>query len=474
MENGNRLNLPEGIAAHNPFVKHPPCNHSVLFYKDPEYLLNAIANFVAGALRSGDPAIVIGTPEHRDGVVQRLYRKGLDIGEYAKSESYLEVDAESALPEFLVNGEPDPERFLALLDDLLERVRKNPNGRRRVAVFGEMVALLWSAGRENAAIRLEELWNEACGTRSVALLCAYPFGLFPGINDEMRFRKICGVHSSVVPGEDYSLLSNTDQRLRNIALLQQRLFALESESKSGGEGGPRSELVEEESLRQFSSLVLRRQEEERHKVGEDLLDNLGQYLSVLCMNLDSVRLSVVGREGDSGVELEKCLHLVKESIKEVRSISYLLYPPLLDEGGLGSAVPWFLNEFTKQSGIRTRLSISPDFRRLSNETSVAIFRVLQEALSNVQRHSGSATAEVELLTRGNSIALVVRDAGRGLPGELIGKNHRRLAHLGMGIRGMNERVRYLGGRLEIASSGSGVTITATVPAPFCTSEAASA
>jgi signal transduction histidine kinase len=473
MENGYRLNCRDGIAPLDPFAKHGRCDHSVVFYKDSDYLLNATADFVARALSTGDPAIVIGTEEHRDGVVERLYRKGLDVGEYWQCGSYLEVDAASALPEFMVDDQPDPERFLALLDELLERARKNTSAERRVAIFGEMVALLWREGKQNAAICLEELWNAAARTHLFSLLCAYPFDLFPGVKDEASFRRVCATHTSVVPGEDGSLPSSTNQHLRSLARLQTRFMAIESESSSGGVEDSQGELLEEESLRRFSSLVLRRQEEERRRVGEDLLDNLGQYLSVLGMNLASLRLSPGERE-DNQEEFGKCLDLVEESIREVRAISYLLYPPLLDEVGLRSAIPWYLNEFTKQSGIRTRLSISPDFRRLSNEASVAIFRVLQEALTNVQRHSGSATAEVQLTAGENSVVLVVRDAGKGFPRELLSKNHGRLARLGMGIRAMNERMRCLGGGLEIASSGNGVTITATIPVALYSTVAASA
>lgn len=467
MEFGPRHERTADVVPLDAAAKKGQCEHAVLFYKDAGYLIEEVAKFIGEALRSGDPAIVVGTEEHRDGLAEMLCRRGLDVVAHTQAGRYVEVDAGSALLEFMVDGAADPERFQALVDDLFERVENMRRRGRPVAVFGEMVALLWRAGKKEAAIGLEELWNTAFHRHAFSLLCAYPFDLFPGIQDEASFRRICDCHASIRPGEGYAHLAGAEERLREIAALQQRSVALETANASPDTADPSHGPEEEESLRRFSSSIIRRQEEERRHVGEDLLEILGQYLSVLNMKLDSMRPSLQAREGAAEEEFETCLHLVDESIKEVRALSYLLYPPLLEEAGLSSAIPWFLSEFTKRSGIRTELFISPGFRRLSNDADVALFRILQEALSNVQRHSGSATAEVHLRANGDSVALVVRDAGKGLPAELLHPNHSGLARTGMGIRSMTERTRILGGRFEMASSEKGVTITATIPVPFC-------
>jgi signal transduction histidine kinase len=444
------------------------------FTKDTAYLIEQLSEFIGGALRAGDPAIVIGTAKHRDGLAESLCRQGLDVGAYTRAGSYVEMDAGSALLEFMMDGAPDPERFYALVDDLFERVEKKLRRGRPVAVFGEMVALLWKAGEREAAIGLEDLWNTAATRHALSLLCAYPFDLFPEIQDEVSFGRICDCHDAIRPGEDYAQLAGAGERLREVAAAQQRSFALETLRAFRNSEDPSPKQSEEESLRRFSLSILRGQEEERRRVGEELLEILGQYLSVLNMKLDAMRPSAQGRENAAEEEFETCVHLVDESIKEVRTLSYLLYPPLLEEAGLSLAIPWYLSEFTKRSGIKTELFISPGFRRLSNDADVALFRILQEALSNVQRHSGSATAEVRLLANVDSVALVVGDAGKGLPAEVLHPNQGGLVQMGMGIRSMTERARILGGRLEMASSGKGVTITATIPVPFCGAAAASA
>jgi PAS domain S-box-containing protein len=228
----------------------------------------------------------------------------------------------------------------------------------------------------------------------------------------------------------------------------------------------------ESSLRRLSVHLLRTQDEERRRIGRDLHDSLGQYLSVLMMKLDSMRSSWK-RSSESCIdaELAECANLVEESIKEVRTISYLLYPPMLEEVGLSSAVPWYVDGFTKRSGIITSFQISPDFPRLSRESELALFRVLQEALANVHRHSGSTTAHVQLLIKNDSVILIVSDTGKGITSETRGQvDQSWVSAMGVGLRGMNERMKELGGNLELRSSNQGTTVTVTIPVQRCRAE----
>ncbi len=228
----------------------------------------------------------------------------------------------------------------------------------------------------------------------------------------------------------------------------------------------RRELHESESsLRRLSLHLLRTQEEERRRIGRDLHDSLGQYLTVLKMKLDSfASLNGSNIMDSANRDIADCANLAEDCIKEVRTISYLLYPPMLEELGLKSAISWYLDGFTKRSGIIATFDISPDFRRLPHDVESAIFRVLQESLTNVHRHSGSETAHVRLLTKGGTTILEVSDKGKGMPlqfSEESGEN--RLRSLGVGVRGMTERMRQLGGELELASTPQGTTVIASVP-----------
>jgi PAS domain S-box-containing protein len=221
----------------------------------------------------------------------------------------------------------------------------------------------------------------------------------------------------------------------------------------------------EDSLRRLSLHLLRTQDEERRRIGRDLHDSLGQTLSVLKMKLDSLAGSIGLDSHDSrNQNIAACANLTEDCIKEVRTIAYLLYPPMLEEMGLKSAITWYLEGFSKRSGIRTTFDISAGFGRLPRHVETAIFRVLQESLTNVHRHSGSEVAHVRLLTKGGMTVLEVSDEGKGLPQQYLGESRQDGLHvLGVGLRGMEERMRQLGGGLELFSSPQETTMIASVP-----------
>jgi PAS domain S-box-containing protein len=234
----------------------------------------------------------------------------------------------------------------------------------------------------------------------------------------------------------------------------ERMFAQKSLEESKQRLGE-----SEKSLRDLSLHLLRTQDEERRHIGREIHDSLGQYLSVLKMKLDAMSSSPPTTE-----ETAQCATLVEECVKEVRTISYLLYPPMLEEMGLKSAIPWYLEGFAKRSGINTTFHVPDDFERLSRDAELVLFRVLQESLTNVQRHSGSKTADVEISQTDNGVTLQVMDRGKGLPTAILEHGSQDwMGSLGVGLRGMSERLRQLGGSLDISSTESGTRVRATVP-----------
>jgi len=183
------------------------------------------------------------------------------------------------------------------------------------------------------------------------------------------------------------------------------------------------------------------------------------------MNLDSLEASLGPHQANgAGQDLKQCIRLAEDSLKEVRTISYLLYPPMLEEMGLKSAIPWYLDGFSKRSGIATNFEVETGFGRLATDVELAFFRVLQESLTNVHRHSGSSTASVRLSLANGAVVLQVQDKGNGIPTKLMEESGQDwLGSLGVGLRGMSERMRQLGGRLEVASTATGTTVIASVP-----------
>jgi signal transduction histidine kinase len=180
-------------------------------------------------------------------------------------------------------------------------------------------------------------------------------------------------------------------------------------------------------------------------------------------------LSMVEREADklsqrAGRNLSDANRLVRELSQEVRTMSHLLHPPLLDEAGLESALRWFVEGFAQRSGINVELELAPELGRLSREMEISIFRVVQESLANVHRHSGSKTAQVRVRRDSEKVSLEITDQGHGLPANGNSET-RRPAVPGVGIQGMRERVRQLGGHFEIQSSTGSTVVLATIPLP---------
>jgi PAS domain S-box-containing protein len=584
------------------FPEAPPHDqegHVVQLYTDDGFLIDVLSRFVGGALAVGDSAIVIATEAHQRQLEKHLSARGLDPIKANLQGRYITLDASQTLPRFMENGTVDESRFKAVIDGLLKQARSAIHGKEcRIAVFGELVALLWAEGKPLEAIRVERFWNELAKTDSFSLLCAYPVSGFAQDGHLEPFLKMCEEHSGVVPTESYIGLGSEDQRLRSIAELQLRAQMLENEfglrqreerfrllveavqdyaifmlSPEGiisswnigaerlkgyktGEilgkhfscfypeedvrnGKPQWELVvaakesrfedegwrlrkdgsrfwanviitairnekgellgfakvtrdftermqthqalereiaerrdaqrqlhdSERSLRDLSLHLLRTQDEERRRIGRDLHDSLGQYLAVLKMKLQSLELCFEGKKGDPSIQgVAECVALTDDCIREVRTVSYLLYPPMLEEMGLKSAIPWYLDGFSDRSGIKTAFEVQTDLGRLPRDSELALFRVLQESLTNVHRHSGSDTADVRLLTKDGMCILSIEDKGKGIPSEFLEQAGKEwIAAPGVGLRGMNERMRQLGGKLEIGSTKNGTTVRAMVP-----------
>jgi len=582
--------------AHTP--SHTQDGHVVQLYAEDGFLIDVLSRFVGGALAVGDAAVVIATRSHRTELERRLSANGVDTDKAALQGRYIVLDAIETLPRVMMDGLVDEARFREIVGGALVKAEISVARKQgRVAVFGELVALLWAAERPSDAIRVEQLWNDLAKSHSFSLLCAYPIA---GCSHERHiepFLQMCGEHSSVIPSESYLVLSNEEERLRSIANLQQRAQVLEKElalreneapfrllveavqdyaifilnpegyvstwnigaerikgykaeeiigrhfsrfypEEDTRNGKPQQELVvaakegrfedegwrlrkdgsrfwanviitaikdgsgkligfakitrdftermqtqkaleqevaerrdaerrfqdSEKSLRQLSLHLLRTQDEERRRIGRDLHDSLGQYLAVLKMKLDSVAALIGDKQDEMAREFGQCIRLMEDSIREVRTVSYLLYPPMLEEMGLKSAIPWYLDGFSIRSGIKTTFEVETEFGRLPRESELALFRVLQEGLTNVHRHSGSPTAHVRLLVEDGMAVLEIEDDGKGIRPELLEEFCQEwMGGLGIGVRGMNERMRQLGGRLELASDDKGTTVTAKVP-----------
>ena len=221
----------------------------------------------------------------------------------------------------------------------------------------------------------------------------------------------------------------------------------------------------EKALRGLSTRLLQLQDEERRRIARELHDAIGQNLAGLMMNLTLANRSAAKIDPKARQALSKSLEVAEQCLNEMRTLSYLLHPPLLDEEGLASALAWYGNGFAERSGIKIDLEVPPNFGRLLQEVETTLFRVVQESLANVHRHSKSPSARIRLSRRPTGVELEISDKGQGMPTAALRLGNLSVGQLGVGIMGMRERASQLGGRLEIDSSPKGTTVRVVIPHP---------
>jgi PAS domain S-box-containing protein len=225
-------------------------------------------------------------------------------------------------------------------------------------------------------------------------------------------------------------------------------------------------LRQSEQVRGLSWRLLQSQDEERRHIARELHDSAGQTLTVLGIQLAEVIQKARRKAPENAAEIEEIQETVQQLHREIRTTSYLLHPPLLDESGLYSAISWYVQGLIDRSGLDVHLDIPAEFGRLPRDMELVMFRVVQECLTNIHRHSESRTALIRMARESNQITLEIRDQGKGMPPERLADV--QSGHSGLGIRGMRERLRQFDGTMHIESSNSGTRLCATIPVPKAT------
>jgi signal transduction histidine kinase len=217
-----------------------------------------------------------------------------------------------------------------------------------------------------------------------------------------------------------------------------------------------------ESLRELSSRLQQIRDEERRQIARELHDSVGQLLAALSMNIAVVQNQSDKLDPEGVRALSDNAAMVDQITREIRTISHLLHPPLLEVAGLASALRWYVDGFSERSKIKIEMDIPHEFGRLSDEMEIAIFRMVQECLTNIHRHSASPAAAIQVRQDDHRILVEVRDQGKGISPERQ-QELRLTGRTGVGFRGMRERLRQLGGMLEIRSDDTGTAVSATLP-----------
>ena len=219
----------------------------------------------------------------------------------------------------------------------------------------------------------------------------------------------------------------------------------------------------EESLRNLSARLLQLQDEERRRIARELHDTTGQSLAALAIHLSAVCERIGDQDPATKEILREAMALSQEASDQTRTLSYLLYPPTLDFSGLKSALEWFADGFTQRCKIKVELDLALGDERVPQSLETALFRIVQESLTNIYRHSAGSLATVRGKRQGNTVSLEIGDNGKGIPADLLASLNGPGGQVGVGIRGMKERARQLGGRLRVKSNESGTTIMVVLP-----------
>jgi signal transduction histidine kinase len=453
------------------------CHHSVQFYYDDSFLIHSICDFLNTALTAGRPAIVVATREHRFDCAECLREKGIDLSRAIEEGCYVALDASETLDQFMVDGAPDAKRFEQVVGDIIAVTSRgtaaaSKSGEAKVAIFGEMVALLLQRGEVHAALQLERLWNGISGRFSFDLLCGYRISSFDHPAHRDFFHRICAEHDVVIPAEGYPERGGENDRLRTIALLQQTEQVLKkqvverelAQAQNREAEHQKQQLLKEvrkheaveEELRKFTRRLLTARDEEQRRIAAELHENMAQLVAAL-----SVYFGVLHQEKATlNPRLARAVassRSVSDSLlSEIRKLSRLLHPPTLDDMGIGTALKEYVDHINRQ-GTRVQLEVSPHLGRFHRELEITVYRIVEEALDNVNRRSTNTATTVRLMRSDSSLLLEIESPqGSSQDQEASRRRETRLT-------GIHERVMEHRGSVHFTSTPSGTLISVTLP-----------
>ncbi len=447
--------------------------HFVQFYETDTFLLDSLSGFVGAGLGEGDACIVVATKEHRDGLEERLQRYGLDVSAATASGQFIALDASETLSEFMVAGEPEPVRFAEAVGGIITRAAE---GRSRVRIFGEMVALLWAEGKRSAALRLEELWNDLHKIRTFSLYCAYPLNGFGGEMLAAGLQDVCAAHSRLIPAESYTALTNRDDRLRTIIELQQKARTLEAEI------AVREQAIISERLARVEAEQANRLKDEflatvSHELRTPLNAIIGWTHMVRTGSLDEATVS-------RAIEtIERNARAQAQLIEDILDVSRVITGKLrlniepVDVAAVINAAIDSVQLAADSKGIQLEVTLSPAARHVSGDAS-RLQQVVWNLLSNAIKFTPEGgRVSVRLERAGADAKITVQDTGEGINRDFLpfifdrfrqadGTSTRIHGGLGLGLAIVRHLVEVHGGTIEAESQGEGLGAQFTIRLPL--------
>jgi signal transduction histidine kinase/ActR/RegA family two-component response regulator len=454
--------------------------HFVQFYEADDFLLNSLSGFIGSALNSGDAALVVATPQHRDGLDELLQANGVDTHGAIKAGRYVSLDAADTLSKFMVDGVPEPTRFNAVLGSVIASVT---DGRSRVRAFGEMVALLWAEGNHTAAIRLEQLWSNLQNVHSFSLFCAYPMNGFGGQKFAESHGGVCSVHTRVIPAESYAGLDDRDARLRAIARLQQKATSLEAEitERQQVEERLRLALVGEQMARAEAETANRMKDEFLATVSHELRTPLNAIIGwshlIRSGSLDAATVKRAVETIDRNAKSQAQL------IEDILDVSRMITGKLrlnnepVDLSAVINASIDSVQLALDSKDIELEVTLEPSARHTLGDAS-RLQQIIWNLLANAIKFTPSGgRIEVKVERAESNARIRVSDSGQGISLVFLpfifdrfrqadGTTTRAHGGLGLGLAIVRHLVELHGGTIQAESAGEGKGATFTIKLPL--------
>ncbi len=456
-------------------------DHFVQFYETDAFLLNSLAGFIGAGLREGDACIVVATGAHRAGLENRLRADGMDLDAARADGLYIAADASEVLSQFMVGDRPHAGRFAQAVGSVLARA--SADGRRRVRIFGEMVALLWAEGNYDAALRLEEFWNDLHRTRPFTLFCAYPMQGFGGEARARGLGDVCTMHARLIPAESYSAIPEAGERLRTIIELQQKARTLEAEiaERREAEEQLRAALAREQAARADAEEADRLKEEFLATASHELRTPLTAILGWSQL----LRQGQLDKAGTArAVEtIERNARAQAQLVEDILDVSRVITGNLrldiapVDVAAVINTVIDSVQLAADAKNIQLSVAFDPSVRHVSGDAG-RLQQVVWNLLSNAVKFTpDGGRVAVRLERAGAHAQLTVSDNGCGFSPAFTpylfdrfrqadGSSTRRHGGLGLGLAIVRHLVELHGGTVHAESHGEGRGATFSVTLPL--------
>ncbi|MBC8030028.1 MAG: MEDS domain-containing protein [Pyrinomonadaceae bacterium] len=454
--------------------------HFVQFYEGDGFLLNSLSGFIGTAISSNDAALVVATQAHRDSLDELLIANGLDVANAKARGQFVSLDAAEMLTRFMVDGSPEPGRFNEVIGGLIASVS---DGRPRVRAFGEMVALLWADGQYQAAIRLEELWNDLQKAHTFSLFCAYPMNSLGGHKYTEPHSGVCTVHSRVIPAESYAGLDDQDERLRAIAKLQQKAASLEAEvqERMRAEEKLRLALVGEQMARAEAETANRMKDEflatVSHEIRTPLNAIIGWSHLLRSGSLDEATIARAVETIDRNAKSQAQL------IEDILDVSRMITGKLrlnnepVDIASVINAAIDSVQLAIDSKELHLEVTLDPSARHTVGDAS-RLQQIVWNLLANAIKFTpAGGRIEVKVERAASYLRLSVSDSGQGIGENFLpfifdrfrqadGTTTRLHGGLGLGLAIVRQLVELHGGTIKADSAGEGQGSTFTIKLPL--------